>query len=166
MIQATLSTIALIGAVFAAADTTPAEPCASTAHKPGAAPQAFLVSQAVSPTRPRDTLVTVAVCVVLPKASAAKVGSYHGELYYDSTTTTVARVEKLSSGGIRVENATLAGRVNFAGAAPAGFPAGPLVSVVLRTRPGAPSRVRLKMIELNATDGTSLMKALVTSSEP
>ncbi|HEU4995391.1 MAG TPA: hypothetical protein VFT29_11260 [Gemmatimonadaceae bacterium] len=162
MIQATLSTIALIGAVFAAADTTPAEPCASTARKPGASPQAFLVSQ----TRSRDTLVSVAVCVMLPKASAAKVGSYHGELYFDSTTTTVARVEKQSSSGIRVENATLAGRVNFAGAAPSGFPAGPLVSVVLRTRPGAAPRVRLKMIELNATDGTSLMKALVTSSEP
>src|SRR5258708_3583449 len=120
-----LSTIALIGAVFAAADTTPAEPCASTTRKPAAATHAFVVTQA----RSRDTLVSVAVCVILPKASAARIGSYHGELYFDSTTTRVASVERQPGGGMRVENTKLAGRVNFAGAAPAGFSSGALLNV-------------------------------------
>src|SRR5262245_36945582 len=162
MTSALLSTIALIGAVFAASATTPAEPCASTSRKPGIGAQAFVVTQVV----PRDTLVSVAVCVLLTRASAARIGSYHGELYFDSSTTRIARVEKPPGGGMRVENTTLAGRVNFAGAAPTGFSSGPLLNVVLRVRRGAVPHVRLKIVELNATDGTSFMKELVTSGAP
>src|SRR5262245_28454188 len=138
-----LSTVALVGAVLAGSDTVPPEPCASTSRKPAEAAQAFVVTQA----RSRDTLMRVAVCVMLPKASAARIGSYHGELYFDSTTTRVASVEKQSGSGIRVENTKLAGRVNFAGAAPTGFSSSALLNVVLRIRTGALPRVRLKMLE-------------------
>ena len=149
-----------LGALLAVAatDSVPADPCAS--RKAAAAPQAF-----VSASRPvaRDTLVVAAVCV-LPATGVRKVGSYHGELHFDSTQARVLRVEK-PAGGVRVENTGLPGMVKFAGAEPNGFAPGRLISVVFRVRrPGASPALRLKMIELNATDGTSLMKQLMAGS--
>jgi hypothetical protein len=140
--------------MLAAPDTAPAS-CA--ARKAGAAPEAFV---AVAPARARDTVMRASVCVVLPAGSRATIGSYHGELHFDSSAVASVRVQR-TAGGMRVENATVPGRVNFAGAAPAGFPQGTVVSVVLRLRkPGAQPTIQLKMLELNATDGTDLMKQL------
>lgn len=140
-------------------DTVPVDPCAS--RKASASVEAFIV---VPPMRARDTVVTAAVCVVPPRTagseSMTKIGSYHGELYFDSTKVKVLRVEK-PPGGIRVENTKLRGQLNFAGAEPGGFPVGPLINVVLRvSKPGARPAMRLKLRELNATDGTSMMKQL------
>jgi len=150
------------------AGRTQADLCAS--RKPSAAIEAFVVLPPVRAQGARvvrgDTVVTAAVCVVPPKSSATKIGSYHGELYFDSTAARVLRVEKLG-GGLRVENTTLAGRVNFAGASPSGFAARSLLNVVLRVKkPGARPKLELKMLELNAIDGTSLMNRLVIAPTP
>jgi hypothetical protein len=149
--------VAALLAVAARTDTVPVDPCASSS--PGASPRAFV---ATAPARARDTVVTASVCLVPAKASATKIGSYHGELHFDSTRVRVLRVQK-PAGGVRVENAGIAGVVKFAGAEPTGFAPGQLLSVVFRVRKaGAPS-LRLTMIELNGTDGRSLLKQLVIS---
>ncbi len=120
---------------------------------------------AMSPRRRADTLATVTVCVIA-RSSTVRIGSYHGELRFDSASVRVVRVEK-PEGGMRVENAGLPGRVNFAGAAPDGFAPGALVSVVLRIRTrGIEPALRLTMRELNAVDGTNLLPGLVTSGRP
>ena len=170
MIHAALFTLLMFAAV-SAPDSVPADPCAARRPAARTSVEAFVIVPSV---RPSDTVVTAAVCVVPPKSSPTKVGSYHGELYFDSTAAKVLRVEKQPSGGgmggmggMRVENTRLPGQVNFAGAAPSGFAAGVVLRVVLRLRkPGTPPRLRLKMLELNAADGSSLMKQLVTSSLP
>ena len=153
-----LLAIALLGGA-AVTDTEPAALCAS--RRPGASAEALVL---MSVPHPHDTVVTATVCALLPaRTTATRIGSYHGELYFDSTAASVLRVEKLP-GGMRVENTTLAGRVNFAGAAPDGFAGGTLLHVTLRVRrPGTTPRVQLKLIELNATNGTSLMSRLVVN---
>jgi hypothetical protein len=146
-----------------APDTVPADPCDARASLRAAGIEAFVVVPAM---RARDTVVTAQVCVVPGKTGGqrAQIGSYHGELRFDSTKVRVLRVEK-PAGGVRVENARIAGAVRFAGAEPRGFQPGRLLSVVLRVaKPGARPVVGLTMIELNATDGTSLLKQLVTSA--
>lgn len=143
----------------ARSDTAPADPCASGA--PGQSPRAFV---AMSPARSRDTVVTATVCVFPAKASAARIGSYHGEVHFDTTRARVLHVEK-PAGGVRVENTGLPGLVKFAGAEPTGFASGQLLRVALRVRrAGTTPAVRLKMIELNGTDGASMLKQLVVTS--
>jgi hypothetical protein len=142
--------------LLAAPDTAPPASCA--ARKAGAAPEAFV---AIAPARGRDTLMRASVCVVLPAGSRTMIGSYHGELHFDSSAVAAVRVQRIE-GGMRVENTTIPGRVNFAGAAPAGFPQGTVVTVVMRLRKaGVQPPVELRMLELNATDGTNLLTHLV-----
>jgi hypothetical protein len=137
---------------------SPSEPCVSKGPK--SAVEAFVE---LSAPRPRDTVVTAVVCLSV-RANAKKVGSYHGELYFDSTAARVIRVESPAD-GMRVDNAGKAGQVNFAGAAPGGFAAGSLLRVQLRVKPaGRRPTVRLRILELNSTDGDSLLKGLVISS--
>lgn len=148
----------LLLALGAAMQGTP-DLCA--AQKPGASIAAFVVTPA---RQTRDTLLTATVCVVPARASTTKIGSYHGELHFDSNAVSVVRVQK-PEGGVRVENTTLKSQVNFAGAAPSGFPGRALVTVVLRVRKaGAQPVLRLKMKELNSTDGANLMQQLVTAA--
>jgi len=162
MNPAVLSTLMMLAAFSAASDSVPADPCA--ARKPGGATITAFV--AMLPISARDTVVNTAVCVLPAKSSTVKFGSYHGELYFDSTAARVLRVEK-PAGGMRVENTRLSGQVNFAGAAPSGFASGALLRVTLRIKkPGTPPRLRLKMLELNGTDGSNLMQQLVTSPSP
>jgi len=150
-----IASLLLASLATVAVDTAPPTTCA--ARKAGATPQAFV---AIAPETARDTVVRATVCVTLAAKSDAKVGSYHGELYFDSLAVAAVRVQK-PAGGMRVENTTIPGRVNFAGAAPAGFPPGALVQVVLRLKQtGARPAVRLQMLELNSTDGVDLMKQL------
>jgi hypothetical protein len=158
MTPAVLSMLLMLAALSAASDSVPADPCA--ARKPGASITAFVT---MPPIGARDTVVNTAVCVLPAKSGTVKFGSYHGELYFDSTAARVLRVEK-PAGGMRVENTRLAGQVNFAGAAPAGFASGALLRVTLRVKkPGMRPRLRLKMLELNGTDGSNLMQQLVTT---
>ena len=156
----------LVAALFAlqVAGTAPA-PAAAGCARPPAKTADVAAFVAMNPLRQSDTLATVTVCVVA-QSPALRIGSYHGELLFDSTSVRVVRVEK-PTGGMRVENATQPGRVNFAGAAPEGFPPGALVSVVLRVRPrGKAPALRLTMRELNAVNGKSLLSQLVTSGRP
>lgn len=138
------------------------DPC--DALEPGRTITARLVTARHTPEG-GDTL-TVTVCVVPQRGGAPlRIGSYHGELHFDSTAS-VVRVEK-SEGGVRVENATLAGQVNFAGAAPAGFPGRSLVSVVLRLKSAAARpRLLLQIKELNTTDGRQLAQDVVVEQAP
>lgn len=144
--------------------TAAPDPCA--ALEPGRTITARLVTARQTPGG-GDTL-TVTVCVVPQRGSAPlKIGSYHGELHFDSTAT-VVRVDKPEGGGgVRVENATIAGQVNFAGAAPTGFPGRALVSVVLKLK-GATARpmLRLQLMELNTTDGQQLSQNVVVEGAP
>jgi len=140
--------------------TSASDPCAEL--QPGRTITARLVT---SRTTPGDTLIAT-VCVVPMRGSAAlKIGSYHGELHFDSTAT-VVRVDK-PEGGVRVENTTIRGQVNFAGAAPAGFPGRSLVTVVLKLgKPVAKPMLRLQIKELNTTDGQKLSQDVVVEGTP
>ena len=151
-----LSTLLILVALAARTDTVPADACAPHKIAQSAVVEAFVVTPAV---RGRDTLVTARVCVVT--RAPAKVASYHGELYFDSAAVRVQSVLKTPR-GMHAENTSIPGRVNFAGAEPAGFASGALLSIVLRVKPGVRPKVRLKMLELNTTDGRSLIKELVT----
>lgn len=148
-------------AAWMAAPAPPWEnPCGTRA--PGSPARAFVV---VATPRASDTLLTAAVCLHPPDAPARKVGSYHGELRFDSTQARVLRVEKPSGGGVRVENTNVPGVVKFAGADPTGFDSAQLLRVTLRLRrAGRSPQLRLRIIEMNATDGKSLLKDLVTSA--
>jgi hypothetical protein len=156
----TVATLLLVTAFTAAPDTIPVEGCASRTPNTGIA--AFVVMAPASRTA-RDTMVSATVCVVPARSHSGRFASYHGELHFDSTAARVLRVIKPGE-GMRVENTTPAGRVRFAGAAPAGFPEGALLTVLLRVRtPGARPALRLQMLEMNGTDGRSLLKQLVTT---
>ncbi|HMC57191.1 MAG TPA: hypothetical protein VKH19_18575 [Gemmatimonadaceae bacterium] len=156
------SLIALVAAAtLVGPDTGPPASCAG--RKAGAQAQAFVAVAPAAAARARDTSVTATVCVMLSAKSAAKIGSYHGELQFDSTVVSAVRVVK-ADGGMRVENATQPGRVNFAGASPAGFPEGGVVRIVLRLRkPGVRPALHLEMKELNTTEGADLMKELAAA---
>ena len=145
--------VVLMLTAAAIADSTPTELCAARGR---AGIEAFVVQPKPAA---RDTLVRATVCVT----SRAPVASYHGELSFDSTAARVVAVEKPKD-GMRVDNPKLAGSVRFAGAAPAGFTDPAYVTVTFRVaKPGTSPRLRLRMIELNGTDGKSLLKDLVTS---
>lgn len=135
-----------------------ADPCAS--RKVASGVEAFVVK---APAGARDTVVRAVVC--LRHGAALKVGSYHGELTFDSTAARVVGVEK-PQGGMRVENTAQGGRVNFAGANPAGFAEGALLEVMLRVTPGKVPAVRLEMREINSTAGVSLLKQLKQLNTP
>lgn len=151
--------ITLLSLALLAADTT--DPCAG--QQPGRAITARLVTNRHAPG---DTM-SATVCVVPARGMRAlEVGSYHGELHFDSTAATVVRVEK-PTGGVRVENATRKGRVNFAGAAPTGFPGRALVTVVLQLRSAsARPALLLRIKELNTTGGQKLLQELVVEGAP
>jgi hypothetical protein len=162
----TLSAVLTLAALAAPPDTVPAEPCAS--HKPSKGIAAFVVvAPAARGAGSRDTMVSATVCVVPARSQAAgsaRIASYHGELRFDSAAARVLRVVKPGE-GMRVENTAPAGRVRFAGADPAGFAEGTLLTLHLRVAvPGTRPAIRLQMLELNGTDGRSLMPQLVTSS--
>jgi hypothetical protein len=55
--------------------------------------------------------------------------------------------------------------VKFAGAEPTGFAPGQILRVALRVhKAGSTPAVRLKMIELNGTDGASMLPRLIVTS--
>lgn len=150
--------LAATGAAGATADSVVPDAC--PARKP-AGIEAFVVLQPAR-LQPRDTLVRATVCVA--RAAATKIGSYHGELTFDSTLARVVNVTKPAA-GMRVENTTRKGLVKFAGANPSGFSEVAVITVTLRVRaPRAAESVQLKLLELNSIDGTDLMKQVLTTS--
>lgn len=166
MLAAVLASLALA----ALPEPASADPCAS--RKPGTGIAAFVVVAPPSGSgtgrgaqgATRDTVVRATVCIVPSGPVTRRIGSYHGELLFDSTAARVLGVVK-PGGGMRVENTGQEGRVRFAGAEPAGFTDGALLTVLLRmATPGVSPKFRLEMRELNATDGSDLMKQLHTSA--
>ena len=150
----------LAALLFLALLTSAPDPCAGL--QPGRTITARLVT---SRTSPGDTLIATVCVVPMRGAAVLKIGSYHGELHFDPTTT-VVRVDR-PEGGVRVENATIRGQVNFAGAAPAGFPGRSLVTVVLKLgTPAAKPMLRLQIKELNTTDGQKLSQDVVVEGTP
>jgi hypothetical protein len=150
---------ALLSATFLVISAT--DPCATL--QPGRTITARIVTTRHAPG---DTM-TATVCIVPQRdAAALRIGSYHGELHFDSTMVRVARVDR-PEGGIRVENSTLGGQVNFAGAAPSGFPGRALVTVVLKLQ-GASAKPSLRLLikELNTTDGQKLSQEVVVEGPP
>ena len=124
---------------------------AATAHV-----QAFVE---IAPVRPTDTLVTATVCVV---STASRIGSYHGEVHYDTVAARLVRADAPEGEGLHAENTRESGRIRFAGAAPTGVSEPSLLTITLRVRKaGTRPVLRLDMRELNATDGGSLMEHLV-----
>jgi hypothetical protein len=150
--------LGLVLAGGAATDSVAPDACPS--RKPSGI-EAFVVLRPVR-IQARDTLIRATVCVA--RKPATKIGSYHGELTFDSTLARVVSVTKPPA-GMRVENTTRKGLVKFAGANPSGFSEDALITVILRVRaPRAAETVQLKMLELNSVDGTDLMKQVVTTS--
>ena len=111
-------------------------------------PRAFAV---VSRAAATDSVVTVTVCLVADTTELHFAG-YHGELALPPSHR-VMKVER-AAGGTRIENATLRGRVAFAGIAPSGFASGPLVTlVVVRHDASADAQLRLSMIDVTDASG-------------
>ena len=140
---------------------TPPRCGARAVSAPPAQVQAFVE---LAPVRASDTLVVATVCIV---SRTAKIGSYHGELSFDTTAARFVRAEALTADGMHAENGRESGRIRFAGAAPTGFSEPALLSVTLRVRKaGTRPTVHLDMRELNATDGASLLQQLVAVPSP
>jgi hypothetical protein len=128
-------------------------PC--RAHKESAA--LSRVSLEAPPVRRGDTLHTVRVC--LHPARSVSIGSFHVVLEYDSTRFRAVRFVQGRSGTM-VANLTRPGRTDVAGASPSGFEAGELLSVVFadaHRSKRAPVAMVLRLLELNATQGESLL---------
>jgi hypothetical protein len=127
------------------------------AHATSAHVQAFVE---LAPIRVTDTIATATICVV---STSAKVGSYHGELRFDTLTARLVSADApVNADGMRAQNTRESGRIRFAGAAPTGFADATLLTVTLRLRKaGTRPSLHLDMRELNAVDGVSLMPQLV-----
>ncbi|MGH7654368.1 MAG: IPT/TIG domain-containing protein [Gemmatimonadaceae bacterium] len=130
-----------------------ASPC--RAHKASATRSR--VSLEAPPVRRGDTLHTVHVC--LHPARSVSIGSFHVVLEYDSTRLHAVRFVQAASGTM-VANLAPPGRTDVAGASPSGFEPGELLTVVFadaRRAKRAPIAVVLRLLELNATQGQSLL---------
>ena len=117
-------------------------------------------------TQRRDTLHTVRVC--LRPASTVGVGSFHIVIEYDSSLMRSVRFVPGQSGTM-VANLTHPGRADVAGADPAGFGPGQLLSIVFADTRRARSAKRtslamaLRLLELNATGGEGLLPRAATA---
>jgi len=152
--------VASLLALTAGAEPIQAAPC------PAPRPEARHEAVAVTASRTSgDSLMTVTVCL-LTRPGSERIGSYHGELLFDSLTARVVRVERAPQ-GMRVENPKRAGRVAFAGASATGFDSGPVMTVVFRVlggRPAGPS-LQLKIHELSSDRRQNLAPTLRTRTE-
>lgn len=148
--------------------------CTSSGTAPDSAAVYGYVARAASAPA-SDGTIAVAVCLA-PRDSAHTVGSYRGELTFDTSAVDIVSVERgPAAGGMRIENARQAGRIMFAGAAPRGFK-DPLV-FQLRLRLRAPHvsqapheprtslpRLTLSFQELFSVTGADISALLAVSS--
>ena len=143
----------LCASVPASAQAAPC-PAARTASAPR-------MSLEAAPARRGDTLRTIRLC--LYPAAATAVGSFHLFIEYDSTLVRAVHFTQGRSGTI-VANLTRLGRADVAGADPGGFARGELFAVTFSSRGGATAAARapgamvLRLLELNATTGTSIVE--------
>jgi len=113
---------------------------------------------------PNDTLATVTICLVSDTAKLRLAG-YHGELTLGGN----GRIVKVHrpSGGTRIENTTVPGRVSFAGVAAEGLASGPVLALtVARLSSNDDARVRLTMIDVTDIAGRDVAKQVQVDSMP
>lgn len=115
--------------------------------------------------RARDSVVVARVCLAM-RDPKVRIGSYHGLITWDSTKATLVKVEK-GKMGMRLENTTKAGAVDFAGAFPAGFDDRAALTLRLAlAKPGKLPPLKLHMLELNEVSGTVLTSMLTVTGYP
>jgi hypothetical protein len=148
--------------LFAMTLTVPAAPMApKPCSVSGSANLARLFIEAARP-RAADTVMSVRLCLIPPRGG---VGSYSAMVTFDSTALHATRVDV--SGGMQVANANVTGIIRLAGAAPAGFLAGPLATITFRRAPGsAEPRIRLTLAEANSPTGVSVIAGVSVSGYP
>ena len=113
----------------------------------------------------RDTVIAVRVCLVTHDPRV-RIGSYHGLVTWDSTAATLVRAEK-GKMGMRIENTTKAGAVDFAGAFPAGL--NDTIALTLHlalAKPGKVPPLKLHMFELNTVEGNVITSQLRVTGFP
>ena len=114
---------------------------------------------------PRDTVVEARICLRM-RDSKVRIGSYHGVVTWDSTKAKLVEVDK-GRMGMRLENTTKAGVVDFAGAFPAGFDDRAALTLELSlAKPGKLPPLTLHMFELNEVGGTVLTSQLAVTGYP
>jgi hypothetical protein len=144
--------LAVVPALAQPATAGPAtEPCAAS----GPRVRAFVaLPRGAEPAA--DGTVEVALCLVASSPDNP-IGSYRGELRFDSTEVRVVRVER-GRGGLRIENGNKPGRLLFAGAAPTGFREPLVLRAALAPGAGSTALASVSLIlhELTAVDGRDL----------
>ena len=139
----------------------PTEPCA----RPTGAVKAKASLELAAKVGPKDTVATVRFCVGV-KDPKVRIGSYHGLITWDSTAARLSRVQK-GKMGMRIENTTKAGVVDFAGAFPAGLDDTVALTLHLAlAKPGKVPVLKLHMFELNAVSGVILTSQVRVSGYP
>lgn len=123
------------------------------------------VSLEAVPAAVGDLKRTVHVCIRAALGTA--VGSFHLVIEYDSSAWQAVGFVP-SDAGTEVANLTRLGRADIAGAAPSGFASGTLLRLVfMRSDGGRTSEgmelMKLRLVELNATDGSDLKAHSVAS---
>ena len=114
---------------------------------------------------PRDTVVEARICLRM-RDPKIRIGSYHGVVTWDSTKARLVDVEK-GRMGMRLENTTKAGMVDFAGAFPAGFDDRAALTLELSlAKAGKLPPMTLHMYELNEVRGTVLTPMLSVTGYP
>ena len=137
------------------------QPCA----RPTGTVQALASLELADKIAARDSVAVVRVCIAT-KDPAVRIGSYHGLVTWDSAAAKLEAVEK-GRMGMRIENTTKAGAVDFAGAFPAGL--NDTIALTLRlslTKPGKLPVLKLHMFELNEVTGTILTSQLRVTGYP
>ena len=113
----------------------------------------------------RDTVVEARICLRM-RDPKVRIGSYHGVVTWDSTKAKLVEVEK-GRMGMRLENTTKPGVVDFAGAFPAGFDDRAALTLKLSlTKSGKLPPLTLHMYELNELGGTILTSLLQVTGYP
>jgi hypothetical protein len=115
--------------------------------------------------RAKDSVAEAKVCLVM-RDPKVRIGSYHGLITWDSTKAKLEEVEK-GRMGMRIENTTRAGAVDFAGAFPGGFDdRAALTLKLVLAKPGKLPPLTLHMYELNEISGTILTSMLTVTGYP
>jgi hypothetical protein len=108
----------------------------------------------------------VTLCLVGP-SGATRIGSYRGEVRFDSTRVEVVKVDP-GAGGMRTENSKLPGRLLFAGASPSGFTDPVMLRATVRLLRGERvlPPITLRMGEIWSVAGGDLSRQAQVSGYP
>ena len=132
---------------------------------PGGSARAVAFIELPDRVASRDSVVDARICLRM-RDPRVRIGSYHGIVTWDSTKAKLMEVEK-GRMGMRLENTTRPGVVDFAGAFPAGFDDRAALTLKLSlTRAGKLPPLTLHMFELNEVSGTILTSTLQVTGYP